>query len=159
MCQPTKRRSQFSFVLCEHCGQRRLCRNGMCPNLSEALTYVVKFSISFLIFLFKIHLNTSFNVFSLSQSTMVLRSFLFFPFSILIILQDFLAVLKFCFTSVDACLVIFFFQFASSSCAVVCVHADIAHSCFRALVSMPKAMHHSHSDSIPLPCPLHTHQS
>lgn len=125
--------------------------------LSEELTYVIKFRILVLIFFSKICLKTSFNVFGLLQSNMVLSPFLFpFPFWLFFRV---LAVLKFCFTSTDACLVIFFFQFASSSCAVVCVHADIFHSCFIALVSMPKAMHHSHSDPIPPPCPLCTYQS
>lgn len=117
----------------------------------ETLTYVIKFSILFLMF-FTICLNTSFNVFSILQSNMVFGPFLFsFPSWLFF---RFLAVLKFCFTSADdACLAIFFFQFASSSCAVVCVHADISQSCFIALVSMPEAVHHSHRDPIPPPCP------
>lgn len=77
-----------------------------------------------------------------------LSSWLFFRFS---------AVLKLCFSRADACLVIFFFPFANNICAMVCVHADITHSCFIALVSMPRAMHHSRSDPIPTPCPRRTH--
>lgn len=120
--------------------------------LSEVLTYMTKFTISFLIFLKNVwidHLKSS--VFCSQIWSLVhffLSSWLFFRFS---------AVLKLCFSRADACLVIFFFPFANNICAMVCVHADITHSCFIALVSMPRAMHHSRSDPIPTPCPRRTH--